>query len=107
MRLSFGSVAVVVVVAVMGIGSTGWMSKAQSGLGQLMSGTISSAGLSSAGEAGASKIAWHGPGGAGDQAVALSEQDWLKLSEDVAPVSYLDQAPADSDATADSEAQPL
>lgn len=107
MRLTLGAVAVLAGATVVGAGADGWLTKAQSGLAQLMSGTISTAELSSANGASVTEIAWHAPGGVADQAVALSEQDWLKLSEDVAPVIYLDQAPADPAATAGSEAQPL
>ena len=73
-----------------------------------MSATITPAELRGTADAGLSAIAWHAPGTeASEPSIALSEQDWLKLSEDVAPVSYLGpQAPV-ANAPASVDQQPL
>jgi hypothetical protein len=105
MRLMAGSIAALAACAAVAFGQAGWMGKAQSGLGQMLSGTLGGGEPTSA--ARVAQIAWQGPGGAVDQAVALSEQDWLKLSEEVAPVSYLEPPPAEPKTPESNDAQPL
>lgn len=95
MRIKIGTVAVLAVALAAGLASASIVTKSRSGLGQLLSATITPAEMHGAGDLGVTSIAWQAPGSqAPEAAVALSEQDWLKLSDDVAPVSYLDsQAP--------------
>lgn len=107
MRIMIGSGAVLALAVAAGLGSPGVMTKSGSGLGQLMSATIAPGELGGGTSGlGMANIAWQAPGAQAPEAsIALSEQDWLKLSGDVAPVSYLDpQAPAPAPAE---DQQPL
>lgn len=98
MRIKIGTVAVLAVALAASLASASVMTKSRSGLGQLLSATITPAEMRGTGDLGVTSVAWQAPGAqAPEAAVALSEQDWLKLSDDVAPVSYLgsqDPAPA-------------
>ena len=106
MRLYIGALTGLAVTAAVAAGSAGWMQKSQSGLRQLMTGTVAAVG--SPGAEQLSDLAWRAPGDtAGLPAIALSEQDWLKLSEDVAPVSYLGPSPVKPAAPPANDAQPL
>lgn len=108
MQIKFGTIAVIAVAAVAGLASAGILAKSRTGLGQLMSATITSAAISGTEGLGVTGVAWHAPGSeVGGPSIALSEQDWLKLSEDVAPVSYLGPPTPVPNGPADAGQQPL
>lgn len=97
MRMTIGRTALLVVAAAGGLAAASFTAETRAGLSRLMSATIAPPQLQGTTDLGMADVVWHAPGETAETPVALSEQDWLKQFEDVAPVSYLGpQAPASS-----------
>lgn len=105
MRVGLGLVLVACVFAGTWLSSGTWMQQADMGLRQLVSGTIGGTGLRV--DADRMHADWRDPhGGKTEPSIAMSESDWLKLADDMAPVSYL-PAPVVPQAPVQNEQQPL
>lgn len=92
------------VTALAGLASSDWLAKSEAGLRQLMSGSVAIVPVED--PAATISAAWRETGQDANAAVAMSEQDWLKLADDLAPVSYYAE-PASAPAAAIDDQQPL
>jgi hypothetical protein len=110
MRHGLGFILLAALLGAGAILSGNWLAQSEAGLRQLMSGTIAvgpSDGLGLGARA-SSAANWRAPGDLpATEAVAMSEQDWLRLGDTVAPVSYYDEPPADAPPPQSAEQQPL
>lgn len=107
MRIGLGFALAASVLAGAVASSSGWIRQSEVGLRQLMTGTITANPAASPGHAGA-LADWRDPSANAKAArVVMSESEWLKLADDLAPVSYLSGQPADPPPVATTEQQPL
>ena len=106
MRIGLGAVLVAGIVAGTWLSSGSWVRQVELGLTQLLTGTLAVS-LSPPTESGRLLADWRGPKGSSTEpSIAMSESDWLKLADDMAPVSYL-PAPVVPQAPVQSDQQPL
>jgi len=99
-----GLMVVAGVTVFAGIASSDWLAKSETGLRQLMSGSVAMVPVED--PAVTISAAWREVGKDDNAAVAMSEQEWLKLGDDLAPVSYYAE-PASAPAAAVDDQQPL
>ena len=93
MRVSLGAVLTLALVGGLAVAGP-WVGNARIGFGQLLTGRFAME-LPSATTRASSIANWGGAkGSAAGPSIAMSESDWLKLADDLAPVSYL-PAPAE------------
>lgn len=106
MRAGLGVVVVLGCLTGVWAVSGPWVRQAETGLTQLLTATLA-VNLPAAPERGPLLADWRGPkDSATGLSIAMSESDWLKLADDLAPVSYL-PAPVEPPAPVQNEQQPL
>lgn len=106
MRVGLGTVLVLSCLTGVWVFTGSWVGQAETGLTRLLTGTYA-VDLPAAPASGPLLADWHGPkSGSAEPSIAMSESDWLKLADDMAPVSYL-PAPAGLQAPLQNEQQPL
>jgi hypothetical protein len=100
-----GLIAVAGAIALAGIASSDWLAKSEAGLRQLITGSVVTAPVN--GATVTISAAWQEPGKGAAEAVAMSEQDWLRIADDMAPVSYYAETPVETVTATPAEQQPL
>ena len=108
MRIGFGATLVAVLLIGAAAISGDWLRQSQSGLEQLMSGTLAPRHDLTVETDMGILAGWRDPQGkSAEPSIAMSESDWLKLADDLAPVSYLAEPGPAPKPTAPVEQQPL
>ncbi len=106
MRVSLGTAIVLSCLTGVWAVPGSWVRQAETGFTQLLTGNLAVS-LPAATERGALHADWRGPkGSTTEPSIAMSESDWLRLADDMAPVSYL-PAPVVPQAPVQNEQQPL
>lgn len=106
MRIGFGTLVALGVLTAGWALAGPWTRQVETGLGRLLSNAVTAD--MPAGALDRPLLAdWRDPAGGTDgPAIAMSENDWLKLAEDLAPVTYL-PAPVEQSVPVEGEQQPL
>lgn len=106
MRVGLGTVFVLSCLTGAWVSSGSWFNQVETGLTQMLTGNFAVS-LPAATESRGLRAGWRDPeGSATEPSIAMSESDWLKLADDMAPVSYL-PAPVVPQAPVQNEQQPL